>query len=114
ITSLSDRSQFRVDTGGVVVFAVHDSGANVFTVRRFGFAPVTTTLNVHARDTLKVHVIMHALGLALDTVNVTAKAMRASGFVMSQFDERRLHSPGGHFITRSDIEKRKPFSTLDL
>ena len=114
ITSLSDRSQWRVDSEGRAVFAVKRTGTNLFTVRRFGFAPVTTTLNIPDHDTLKVHVILHTLGLALDTMNVTAKAMAASGFPLSQFDQRRMRSPGGHFITRADIEQRRPFTTLDL
>ena len=114
VTSLTDRSQWRADPEGYLVFRVKQSGTNVFTIRRFGFAPATTTLNIPEHDTLKVHVIMHPLGLTLDTVNVTAQAMAASGFRMSQFDQRRMHSAGGHFITRADIDRRQPFSTIDL
>ena len=114
VTSLRDRAQWRVDSAGHVIFGVQHGGVNVFTVRRFGFAPVTTTLTVPEHDTLKVHVILHALGVALDTVNVTQKATVGFGFPRSQFDERRTRATGGQFITRADIELRQPFSSLDL
>jgi hypothetical protein len=114
VTALADRSQWRADTAGIVVFMLHRTGTNVFTVRRFGFAPITTTLEVPEHDTLKIHVIMHAVSVQLDAVNVSAASPAASAFGVSMFDVRRATSAGGHFITREDIERRNPFETLDL
>lgn len=109
---LNDRALWRTDTAGIIVLTVQHPGPNVFTIRRIGFNPITTTLDVPERDTLKVHVIMSPAAQRLDTVSVSARAAEAER--ISAFDQRRLHNVGGHFITMADIEQRKPFETLDL
>lgn len=111
ISLLNDGKFVRADDAGVIVVAVAHAGPNVFTIRRLGFRPITTTLDVPAHDTLKVHVIMSAAPAALDTVSVTARSM-ASPF--SAFEARRLRNSGGHFITREQIDSQRPKETLDL
>lgn len=111
VTALNDRKSFRADDDGLIVISVEHAGPNVFTVRRLGFKPITTTLDVQANDTLKVHVIMSAAPQSLDPVSVTDRGI-APGY--SAFEERRLHNVGGHFITRAQIDSQKPFETLDL
>jgi hypothetical protein len=114
ITLLNDGTSVRADDAGVIVVAVAHAGPNVFTIRRLGYHPITSTLDVPAHDTLKVHIIMSAAPAALDTVNVSARGadMRASRF--SAFETRRLSNSGAHFITREEIESRRPIETLDL
>jgi hypothetical protein len=111
ISLLNDGKSVRAGDEGVIVVAVAHAGPNVFTIRRLGYRPITTTLDVPAHDTLKVHVIMSAAPAALDTVSVTARSM-ASQF--STFEARRLRNSGGHFITREQIDSQRPKETLDL
>jgi hypothetical protein len=111
VTLLSDRELWRADDEGVLVAPVRHPGPNVFTIRHIGFDPITTTLDVPEHGTLKVHVIMHHTPKVLDTVTIAA---RAADPRISAFDERRMNSVGGQFITLADIERRKPFETLDL
>lgn len=111
VALLNDRALFRTDDDGMVFVRTLHPGANVFTLRHLGLAPVTVTLNVPDHGTLAVHVIMKPAPQVLDTV-----AVRASGAMpqLSAFDERRLHSVGGHFITWADIQVSNPSRTLQL
>jgi TonB-dependent Receptor Plug Domain len=109
---LNDRAAWQTDERGVIVVRVQHPGPNIFTVRHLGLEPITTTLNVRENDTLKVHVVMNSAPQLLDTVSV--KALSTGSRAFSAFDERRLHSVGGHFITWSDIQRQQPFETVDL
>jgi TonB-dependent receptor-like protein len=109
---LNDRAAWQTDDRGVIVVRVQHPGANVFTIRHLGLAPIMTTLNVRENDTLKVHVVMNSAPQVLDTMSI--KALSTTGRPFSAFDERRLHSVGGHFITWSDIQRQQPFETVDL
>jgi hypothetical protein len=112
IVSLNDRAIWRTDDAGIIVVTPLHPGPNVFTIRHLGFAPITTTLNVREHDTLKVHVVMSPAAQVLDPVDIKARALAEKP--LSAFDERRLHSVGGHFITWADIQRQQPFETLDL
>jgi hypothetical protein len=112
IVSLNDRAIWRADDAGIIVVTPLHPGPNVFTIRHLGFAPITTTLNVREHDTLKVHVVMSPAAQVLDPVDIQARA--SAERPLSAFDERRLHSIGGHFITWADIQRQQPFETLDL
>lgn len=111
VVLLNDREVWRADDEGLVVVEALHPGANVFTIRHIGLAPITTTLNVPERGTLAVHVIMRPAPQVLDTVAIAAHATVP---VLSAFDERRLYTVGGHFITWADIERQHPHETLDL
>ncbi len=111
ISLLNDGRSVRADDAGVIVVAVAHAGPNVFTIRRLGYRPITTTLEVPARDTLNVHVVMSAAPAALDTVSVTARSMASR---ISAFEARRLRNSGGHFITREQIDSQRPIETVDL
>jgi hypothetical protein len=112
IVSLNDRAIWRTDDAGIIVVTALHSGPNVFTIRHLGFAPITTTLNVREHDTLKVHVVLSPAAQVLEPVDIKARA--SADRPLSAFDERRLHSVGGHFITWADIQRQQPFETLDL
>ncbi|HXT14516.1 MAG TPA: carboxypeptidase regulatory-like domain-containing protein [Gemmatimonadaceae bacterium] len=111
ITAIGERMQWRSDSTGRVVVAVRRPGANIFTIRRLGFDEITTTLEVPERDTLNVHVIMHAAARTLDTVTVNAVPVVAR---LSDFERRRQQKGGGTFITRAEIENNPPIQTADL
>jgi hypothetical protein len=112
IVSLNDRAIWRTDDAGIIVVTALHPGPNVFTIRHLGFAPITTTLNVREHDTLKVHVVLSPAAQVLEPVDIKARA--SADRPLSAFDERRLHSVGGHFITWADIQRQQPFETLDL
>jgi hypothetical protein len=112
VVSLSDRAIWRTDDTGIIVVTTLHPGPNVFTIRHLGLAPITTTLNVREHDTLKVHVVMSPAPQVLDPVDIKARA--TAEMPLSVFDDRRLHSAGGHFITWADIQRQQPFETLDL
>jgi hypothetical protein len=111
VTLLTDRAMWRADESGILMVRVRHAGPNVFTIRRIGYEPVTTTLDVPEHDMLKVHVVMHHAAQHLDTVSVSAPAMQEQ---ISAFDRRRMNSIGGRFITLADIERKRPIETLDL
>lgn len=111
VTLLSDRELRRTDDGGILVVTVKHAGPNVFTFRRIGFDPISTTLDVPEKGMLKVHVVMHHSAQKLDAVKVSDAATNAQ---LSVFDRRRMSSVGGQFITLADIERRAPIETLDL
>lgn len=111
VTLLTDRALWHADASGVLIVHPQHAGPNVFTIRRIGYQPVTTTLEVPEHDMLKVHVVMHHAAQALDTVNVSAPGVQEQ---ISIFDRRRATSIGGRFITLADIERRNPYETLDL
>lgn len=111
VVLLNDREVWRTDDDGILVAEALHPGANVFTIRHIGLAPITTTLDVPARGTLAVHVIMRPAPQVLDTVAVAARATEP---VLSAFDQRRLYSVGGQFITWADIQVKRPRETLDL
>jgi len=111
VVLLNDRGVWRTDDDGMVVVDAQHPGANVFTVRHIGLKPITTTLNVPARGTLAVHVIMRPAPQVLDTVAIAARATES---LLSGFDQRRLYNSGGHFITWADIQAKRPRETLDL
>jgi hypothetical protein len=112
IVSLNDRAIWRTDDAGIIVVTALHSGPNVFTIRHLGFAPITTTLNVREHDTLKVHVVLSPAAQVLEPVDIKARA--SADRPLSAFDDRRLHSVGGHFITWADIQRQQPFETVDL
>ncbi|MDB4875348.1 MAG: hypothetical protein JWM41_1794 [Gemmatimonadetes bacterium] len=114
VTALGERWQWRADSAGLAVLKLGHPGSTVFTVRRLGFEPAVATLDVPNRDTLKVHVILHATGAAvLEAVTIDASALTDAAH-MTQFDYHRTHDAGGYFITRRDIERSSPFETHDL
>lgn len=111
ISLLNNGSSVHANAAGVIVVAAARAGLNVFTIRKLGYRPITTTLDVPAHDTLRVHVIMSATPTALDTVTVIGRNM-ASRFGL--FEAHRRGNPGAHFITRQQIDSQRPIETLDL
>ncbi|HEV8496740.1 MAG TPA: TonB-dependent receptor plug domain-containing protein [Gemmatimonadaceae bacterium] len=111
IVSLNDRAVWRTNDDGIILLTASHSGANVFSIRHLGLAPISVTIDVPEHGTRAVHVIMDPAPQRLDTVSIKERALEPQ---LSAFDERRTHNPGGHFITWSDIERQQPRETLDL
>jgi hypothetical protein len=85
-------------------------GQYILVVRRLGYAPSSTMLQVGERDTLHMSFALERIVTALDTVVVAAKrySMR-----MAEFEERRKLG-FGQFMTQAEIEKRNSVYVGDL
>ena len=94
-------------------FSFQDVGAGpvVLRVRRIGFREYSRSL---LADTLSparpIHIVLEATPVALDTVRVGAGETSR----MRDFYERRRTHASGHFVDRSDIQRRNPAYTSDL
>ncbi len=86
------------------------AGQYILVVRRLGYAPSSTVLQVVGGDTLRMSFALERIMTALDTVTVTAKrySMR-----MTEFEGRRK-AGFGQFMTQGEIEKRNSVFTSDL
>ena len=81
-------------------------GQYILMVRRIGFAPVSSAVQVTAGDTLRASFALERFVTALDTVKVAAKRLSMR---MAEFEYRRKLGEG-QFLTLAEIEKRNaPF-----
>jgi len=92
-----------------------DWGINVVLVRRVGYAPLVGGLwvgDLHARESLTG--IMQPLAVRLPEVVVEADRIHLSFDRRLRDFQRRRAQGWGRFITRADIERRRPSRTSDL
>jgi len=85
-------------------------GQYVLIVRRIGYAPSSTALQVAGGDTLLVSFALERTGGVLDTVMVTSRRLTMK---MAEFEARRKLGYG-QFMTTAEIEQRNSVSTVDL
>jgi hypothetical protein len=79
-------------------------------VRRLGFEPATTIVTVRAGDTTRADLRLTAGAAPLPTFETNASGTSAR---MAGFEERRARGGAG-FITRTDIERRRPRVLSDI
>ena len=105
-------STFKVVTGANGKFTILEvpAGRYILMVRRLGFAPVSSAVQVDAGETLRASFALERLVTSLDTVKVAGKKL---GWRMAEFEDRRK-AGFGHFLTRDDIEKRNAMFTSSL
>jgi hypothetical protein len=87
------------------------TGSMVLTVRRLGFRPYSRSVlsdTVSAGRPLRI--VLEATPVALDTVRVEA----IESGRMREFYQRKRNHASGHFLERSDIERRRPAYSSDL
>ncbi|MFI5281253.1 MAG: TonB-dependent receptor plug domain-containing protein, partial [Gemmatimonadales bacterium] len=82
----------------------------VLVVRRLGFAPSSSVLQVAGGDTLRMSFALERIVNALDTVVVAEKQLSPR---LTEFEDRRK-AGFGHFVTQAEIDKRNPVYTADL
>ncbi len=99
----NDSGEYRID--GV------PSGKSKVMVRRIGFHPDSKRLTLAPGDTKQVKFVLDGMLEELDAVLVTAR--EGSNGRMQEFWARRMVGLGV-FITRSEIERRRPGQTADL
>lgn len=95
-------------TGGFLLVDV-PAGRQMLDVRRIGYAPVQLPIDVRAGDTLRLRVVLIALALELEAVDVRSD-MPAP---LRGFEERRARGPGV-FFTRDDIARMQPRQLTDV
>ena len=104
-------STFKVVTAnGKFTILEVPAGRYILMVRRLGFAPVSSAVQVDAGETLRASFALERLVTSLDTVKVAGKKL---GWRMTEFEDRRK-AGFGHFLTRDDIEKRNAVFTSSL
>jgi hypothetical protein len=102
------------DQRGRFVYSAKRPGKVVFLFRRLGYTPGTLTVDATAGDTTRVTFAMTAAPQTLTTVAVRDTTNSLSPF-LSGFDRRLANHPGSaSFITRDEIDKRRPMYATDL
>lgn len=95
-------------TGGFLLVDV-PAGRQLLDVRRIGYAPMELPIDVRAGDTLRLRVVLVALALELEAVDVRSEVPDA----LRGFEERRARGPGV-FFTRDDIARMQPRQVTDV
>jgi outer membrane receptor protein involved in Fe transport len=84
-------------------------GRTAVRVRRVGFAPEVSNVTVTTEDTTRADFTLGTVA-ALPTTQVSAEANRGK---MAEFNERRSRGVG-LFVTRDEIERRRPASMSEM
>jgi hypothetical protein len=87
------------------------AGTQLIVVRQLGFEPISVTVNVTSRQPTDIKVSLGPTANILDPVLVTARrnaALDKQGFF------QRQRTGFGTYITREEVEKRKPQFITDL
>ena len=102
------------DARGRFVYAVPKAGRVVLLMRRLGYSPGTLTVDVAPHDTARVTFAMSVVAQTLTTVDVRDTLTSNSPFLRDF--ERRVanHAGSATYITRTEIDKRRPPQTTDL
>lgn len=79
-------------------------------LKMLGFAAITREVDIASGETLDMPVTMTAVAVALDTVNVSARAIPV---YLRDFEERRARGTG-KFFTRPQIDRINPRSVTDI
>lgn len=98
------RTEIKLQTNSQGRFRFHDvpPGQYLLIVRRIGYRPISSIIQVGVRDTLRLSFIMEPAIQALDRVVVTEERRSLR---MLEFEQRRQQG-WGFFITGEQIEKR--------
>lgn len=90
------------DTSGQFVLEATAQDTLRLRIRRMGYAPVDTLVDLRATDRRRLLFALAPLPLRLDTVAVKARGEMAG--VIEEFEERRRHGLG-RYITRDELRK---------
>ncbi|MFN0098512.1 MAG: carboxypeptidase regulatory-like domain-containing protein [Gemmatimonadaceae bacterium] len=98
------RTDIRIETNALGRFRFTEvpAGQYLLIVRRIGFRPVSSIIQVGVRDTLRLSFLLEPALQTLDKVVITEERRSLK---MLEFEERRRRGVG-YFITQEQIEKR--------
>ncbi|HEU0014403.1 MAG TPA: TonB-dependent receptor [Longimicrobium sp.] len=109
------RFQTSVQTDADGRFAFEDLAAGPYRLRaaRVGYREVITAVQLAQADTLQLEIRIGVGAVALEPVTVVSRAeVRPSGWMRGFHD--RMERGVGHFITREEVEQRRPAQVTDL
>jgi len=98
------RTDISIETNALGRFRFVDvpAGQYLLIVRRIGFRPISSIIQVGTRDTLRLSFLMEPAAQSLDKVVITEERRSLK---MLEFEERRRQGVG-FFITQEQIERR--------
>ena len=104
------------DARGRFLYYGAKPGTVILLMRRLGYNPGTLTVSVSAGDTARVTYAMTAAPQTLSSVEVRDTAtMTSRSRLLAEFERRvAVHAGSGTYITRAEIDKRRPSQTTDL
>ena len=105
VTVMRSGRAVRTDSAGHFLLASIPAGNADIGFRRVAFEPVIVSLQIPTDDTTEVEIRLGGITPLLPAVVVNAKVERNR--VLEQFEARRK-TGAGYFVTRADIEKRRP------
>ena len=86
-------------------------GLHIIEVKRIGYEPIVSRIEIPAGETLHVQVVLAAEAIDLPSVAVAGDPPAPA--MLRGFYERKSHG-GGYFLTRQDIEQLQPRMFSDL
>ena len=89
---------------GTVSLAFLPEGGTLVRVRKVGYQPTTITVVISPADTVPITVTLARSGVTLAKV-VTIDSNFNGSRRFQEFEERRAHNSGGHFITAEELRK---------
>jgi carboxypeptidase family protein/TonB-dependent receptor-like protein len=86
-------------------------GLHLIEVKRLGYEPLVSRVEIPPRDTLRVEVVLQAVAIALPSVEVPGEP--AVPAMLRGFHARKARG-GGYFLTRQEIDQMQPRMFTDL
>ena len=112
VTASLAATEVRVTTGASGRFQITGvrAGNHILALRRFGYAPVLSSVTVADGDTLRLSFVLQPLATTLAPTVVTGER---TSIKMREFDARR-HGGFGRFLTEEEISAKKASFAADL
>lgn len=111
VTLLGHARSARSDSAGAFRIAAH-AGPVMLAFRHFGFEPETVATTVLAPAAGSLSVVLRAFAQDLPAMHITESELRAREALQGFY--RRKERGGGFFITRAQIENRRPNVLSDM
>lgn len=102
----------RTDSAGAFRIAAAHAGPVMLAFRHFGFEPETVATTIGGRPAGALSIVLHPFAQDLPAMRVTESELRAREALQGFY--RRKERGGGFFITRAQIEKRRPLVLSDM